>query len=135
LYPLYLYFIAINVQSLEPGVYCYVPHGHRLQLLAALPSGLDLGKLAGFGEIEYAKAGLIFMYVYRLYENSRKYGDLGLSFALIEAGATAQNIHLAATAMGVGSCDVGGYKKRACERLIAVDGLSEHVVHMTVVGK
>lgn len=135
LYPLYLYFVALNVQSLEPGIYCYVPQGHGVQHLAALPSGLDLGKLAGFGEIEYAKAGLVFMYVYRLYENSRKYGDLGLSFALIEAGATAQNIALAATAMGVGTCDVGGYKKRACERLISVDGLSEHVVHMTVVGK
>ena len=41
-------------------------------------------------------------YVSSVYENSRKYGDLGLMFAVIEAGEIAAHLHLICTATKIG---------------------------------
>lgn len=135
LFPIHLYFLALNVAGLDPGIYRYVPPRAGIVREGPLPAGLQLGTLGEYGEMQTDKASLLFIYVYRLFENSRKYGDLGLAFAFMEIGATLQNIHLTCTSLGIGSCDVGGIKKRACERLIGVDGLSDHVMHLTLVGK
>jgi SagB-type dehydrogenase family enzyme len=73
-------------------------------------------------------------YVYSVYDNSRKYGDLGLTFAVVEAGEIAAHIHLLCTATKVGSSDLGGWEKVQTERFLGVDGLSNHLVHATVIG-
>jgi len=135
LHPIYLYFVATHVESFEPGLYRYVPHGHAVELVTPLAPDFDLTQLGSFAEMDHTKIAILFLYVYHFYENARKYGDLGLSFALLESGAIAENIHLTCTALGLGSCDIGGIKKRACEKLVDLDSLSEHVIHMTVAGK
>src|SRR5207249_9828999 len=98
----------------------------------ALP---EVWTLAAFSEIEAGKAAFLVAYVYNLFENSRKYGESGLGFAFLEAGALAAHIHLICTALGLGSCDVGGFAKRRFERLLDADGLSRHMIHLTVIGK
>ncbi|MDQ5826603.1 MAG: nitroreductase family protein, partial [Chloroflexota bacterium] len=84
--------------------------------------------------LEPANVNVAVYYVYSVYDNSRKYGDLGLMFAVIEAGEIAAHIHLICTATNVGSCDLGGWEKVQTERFIGVDGLSKHLVHATVIG-
>ena len=135
LFPIHLYFVAFNIADLEPAVYRYLPSRSGIVRVCSLPSGFTPGTLAEYGEMQVDKASLLFMYVYRLFENARKYGDLGLAFALMEIGATLQNIHLTCTSLGIGSCDIGGVKKRACEKLIGADGMTDHVLHLTLVGK
>ena len=76
-----------------------------------------------------------FFYVYDMYVNSRKYGDAGTAYAFIEAGETAQNIQLMATALGYGSCDIGGYEKQYVEKSLKLDGITKHVIHTTIIGK
>jgi SagB-type dehydrogenase family enzyme len=73
--------------------------------------------------------------VYNLYDNSRKYGDGGVVFGLIEVGAILQNLHLARTALGLAGCDQGGYDKQMIEKMLDLDGLTSHVVHVTMVGQ
>lgn len=75
------------------------------------------------------------IFVYNLYQNSRKYGDSGVVFGLIEVGAILQNLHLARTALALAGCDQGSYDKQAIERMLGLDGLTRHVVHVTVVGQ
>src|SRR3972149_7867776 len=91
----------------------------------------DFEAIAEWGlNIDASKVNVGIFYVYALYENSRKYGDMGMTFAIIEAGEISENVHLVSTAMNIASCDVGAYEKAKSERFLGVDGLSKHIVHL-----
>lgn len=64
-----------------------------------------------------ARAQITFVYDART--NSPKYGARGLDFALLEAGHAAQNLTLAATALGIGSRCIGSLShpilREACD--------------------
>jgi len=136
LYPVDLFVVALNVEKLPPQAYRYLPKSHALKPVdnsgAPLP---EVTRLAQFFEIEAEKAAFLIGYVYNFYENSRKYGEQGMGFAFIETGAIAAHVHLLCTALGLGSCDVGGFSKRRLERLFHADGVTRHMIHLTVVGK
>jgi SagB-type dehydrogenase family enzyme len=136
--PISLYLVLNNVATLEDGIYLYLPFGHSLKKVMAFDEQkrkdhLALGRSWGIN-IEPGKVNLTMYYVYTVYENSRKYGDLGLLFGVIEAGEIAAHVHLVCTAMKVGSSDLGGWEKVQTERLLGVDGLSKQLVHTTVIG-
>lgn len=134
LYPIDLFVLALNIEGLKTGAYRYAPKHHALK-----PAGTaeppDLRGLAQFGEIAVEQSSFMIGYVYNLFRNARKYGDAALAFALIETGAMAAHVHLVCTALGLGSCDVGSFSKGKFERLFDADGVSRHMVHLTVVGK
>jgi SagB-type dehydrogenase family enzyme len=134
LYPIDLFIVALNIEKLPRGAYRYIPKSHALKAVgaAALPEIRTLGQ---FSEIQTEKAACLIAYVYNFFENSRKYGEAGLAFAFIEAGGIAAHVHLLSTALGLASCDVGGFAKRRFERLLEVDGISRHIIHLTLIGK
>jgi SagB-type dehydrogenase family enzyme len=134
LYPVDLFVLALNVEGLKPGPYRYVPKHQALRLLGPAEAP-EVRTLAQFGQVEAERSGFMIGYVYDLFRNARKYGDAGLTFALIETGAIAAHVHLTCTALGLGSCDVGSFSKPKFERLFEADGVSRHMVHLTVVGK
>ncbi len=136
--PISLYLVVHNVEKLEDGIYIYLPFDHSLKKVMVFneqkrKDHLALGLSWGMN-VEPAKVNLTIYYVYTVYENSRKYGDMGLSFAFVEAGEIAANIHLVCTATKVGSSDMGGWEKVQTERFLGIDGLSKQLVHATVVG-
>src|SRR5262249_30093733 len=135
LYPIDLFVLSLNVGQLNSGAYRYIPKHHALKPIGSPELPANLRRLAQFGEIQVEKAGFFLGYVYKFFENARKYGESALGFAFIEAGAIAAHIHLICTAIGLGSCDVGSYSKGRFERLFAADGVSRHMIHLTVVGK
>ena len=135
LYPIDLFVLSFNVDHLTAGAYRYLPKPHALKPVGSTGPLPELRRLAQFGEIEIEKAGFMVGYVYNVFENARKYGDAALGFAFIETGAIAAQIHLLATALGIGSCDVGSFSKSRFERLFGADGISRHMIHMTVIGK
>ena len=134
LYPIDLCFFALNISGIENGVYKYVPEHHALKKQSSLDENFDLISMAQMQELDYKNASLFFVFVYKLFENTRKYGDSGLAFALIEAGEISENIHLVCTALGCGACDIGGYIKHDLEKKMGLDGLSQHVIHTLLVG-
>ena len=138
LYPIYLYIAALNINNLEKGIYKYMPFTHSLERIK-LFNDKDLEKYYNdnvFGRgIDLRKAALSIYYVYSIYENSRKYGDMALQFALIETGEIAQNIQLTAAASGILACDIGGFNKTISEDLLNIDGNTNHVVHLTLLSK
>jgi len=135
LYPVELYVLALNVEQLVTGAYRYLPRFHALKPIGPLGRSFSISGMAQFGEIEVEKASFLLAYVYNVFENARKYGESGLAFALIEAGSIATNVHLICTALGAGSCDVGSFSKHRFERLLDADGISRHMIHLTVIGK
>lgn len=138
LYPIYLYIAALNINNLDKGIYKYMPFTHSLERIK-LFNDEDLenyykNNVFG-GSIDLRKTALSVYYVYSIYENSRKYGDMGLQFALIETGEIAQNIQLTAAASGILACDIGGFNKTLSEDLLNIDGSTNHVVHLTLLSK
>lgn len=136
--PISLYLVIQNVEKLEDGVYIYLPFDHSLKKTMPLTAQkrkqhFNLG-LSWGTNVEPAKVNVTIYYVYSVYENSRKYGDLGTIFAMVEAGEIAANIHLVCTATKIGSSDMGGWEKVQTERFLGIDGLSKHLVHTTVAG-
>ncbi len=136
--PISLYLVLHNIESLEDGIYIYLPFHHSLKKVLAFDEQkrqehLALGVSWGTN-VEPAKVNIAMYYVYSVYENSRKYGDMGTIFALIEAGEIAAHVHLVSTAIKVGSSDMGGWEKVQTERFLGIDGLSKQLVHATVVG-
>lgn len=137
LYPIYLYIAIFNTQGLEDGLYVYLPLTHALGVIKIFDEKEKnrLYQMAEWGlDIDEKKVNFMIFYVYKMYENARKYGDMALLFALIESGQISQNIHLTSTALNLASCDIGGYEKVPLEKFLGIDGLSKHLVNLTLVG-
>lgn len=137
LYPITLYFVAFNVKGLEKGIYTYLPLTQSIRLIRRL-SDADLeeyDRISTFGiNIDNKTLGIAVYYVYSLYDNSRKYGDMAMQFSYIEAGEIAENIQLTATGLDLAATDIGGYEKGPAESFLGIDGLTKHVVHLTLIG-
>lgn len=135
LYPIDLYFIPQEVKDLKDNaVYKYVPEKNSIKEIRNLKKDFSYKHIAQLENIDNSNANLFLIYVYKIYENSRKYGDTGLVFALLEAGGISQNVHLVCTSLNYGSCDIGGFDKHKIEALLDIDGLSQHVIHSTIIG-
>lgn len=137
LYPVSLYFVAFNVEGLEQGIYVYLPLMHAIRLVRKLDRREmdEYDRISNFGiNIENDTLGIAIYYVYSLYDNSRKYGDMAMQFAYIEAGEIAENIQLTATALNLAATDIGGYEKGLTEAFLGLDGLTKYILHLTLVG-
>ncbi|KGR72268.1 SagB/ThcOx family dehydrogenase [Streptococcus phocae subsp. salmonis] len=132
LYPITLFFYARHIEQLTDGFYEYLPYQHALRCHQL--SDEDIRTFAEFGTINAQDSNLVLIYAYDYLKNTRKYGNQATAYAFIEAGEIAQNIHLTALALVYGSLDIGGYNKEYLEEKLGLDGLSQHVIHMTVVG-
>lgn len=119
------------------GIYTYLPLTQSVRLIRKLSEAdiEEYNRISAFGiNIDNDKLGIAVYYVYSLYDNSRKYGDMAMQFGYIEAGEIAENIQLAATCMDLAATDIGGYEKGLTERFLGIDGLTKHVIHLTLVG-
>jgi len=136
LYPVTLFVHALRVGGLDPGPYEYLPYSHSLRpvhLPGTEPAPAT--ELFRSPDLDVNRAAVVLTFVYNLLHNSRKYGDGGVVFGLIEVGAILQNVHLTRTALALAGCDQGGYDKQRIERALGLDGHTRHVVHVTVVGQ
>jgi len=99
LYPLQLYLAQ------RDGVFRYLPEGHKLVKV----SGRDV-RAALSTQASVQGAPLDFVIVGDFAKARARFGERAERFVSLEAGHVAQNIHLQAVALGLGSVPVGGYK-------------------------
>lgn len=132
LYPLELYLVVGRVDGLAPGVYRYIPGTHTLQMKKEGDIRDDLSDAAlGQPQVRKAPAVLVFSVVYE--RITRKYGERGKRYALIEAGHAAQNVYLQAESLGLGTVSVGAFSD---DDVHAVTGMSgdEEAIYILPVG-
>lgn len=117
LYPLEIYLVAGNVQTLSPGIYRYEPNNHEMIMIAVGDIREELSA-ASFGQpaVREGAINLVFTAVYR--KTTRKYGDRGIQYVHMETGHAAQNICLQATAMDLGAVTIGAFNKDNVERIL-----------------
>jgi SagB-type dehydrogenase family enzyme len=132
LYPLELYAVVLDVESVEPGVHHYNPYRHRLSLVRTAEREAAAAALV---DPELAANAAALVVVTAMFWRSRfKYGLRGYRFALLEAGHVMQNALLAAAALGVPARPLGGYYDRLLDALVGADSLDEASVYALLLG-
>lgn len=135
LYPLELYVLILN-GTMPSGLYHYRADNEDLELIRSDHS-IDEIKLMVQSDpyVMVEDCSAIILTTAVVERLLIKYGDRGYRFILQESGMVAQNISLIATALGLGSCILGGYDDFKINRFIGVDGVFEAVNNLVVIGK
>jgi len=134
LYPLELYVLAQQVEDLPGGVWHYVPLGHRLEQVHAYPLPKLLTSEMFLGQPYLIDCAAI-IFITAIVERSMwKYEDRGYRYILLEAGHVAQNLNLCATAMDLGSLNLGGFFDRDVLSLLRADPDQEIALYGIAVG-
>jgi len=132
LFPLELYFYQRGeVAGLAPGIYHYSPVENALRLLQ--PGNFDeriADALVGF-QSGLARQLSVVIFITAMFQRSIfKYRNKGYRFCLLEAGHVAQNMNLAATGLGMGVIDLGGFFDRRVDALLGLDGIHHSILYM-----
>lgn len=136
LYPIDLLFAAINVDGLDRGVYRYEPLHHAL---SAAGERQSVGALLECFAVPQSAIALerscgLLLLVGQPRRSVRKYGQRGMRFVLMEAGAIAHSVALAATALGYGSVDCASVYDDEVHEVLGLDGVETTLLHAIVVG-
>ena len=132
LYPLDLYVAAPAVAGLEERLHHFDPLRSCLEMLGPVGRG-QLEPLTPYPEL-VARASAVLFLTATFWRSRFKYGQRGYRFALLEAGHVAQNVLLAATALGLSAVPLGGFFDRQVNALLEVDGLHEAALYVIPVG-
>jgi SagB-type dehydrogenase family enzyme len=134
LYPLELYAAVLRVSELEPGLYHYDPLSPGLEVVRSRLPEEELEAVSTYPGIVSSCAVLIL--VAAIFGRTRfKYGLRGYRFALLEAGHVAQNVVLAAAALGLAAVPLGAFYDRRTDALLGLDGVNESTLYTIALGR
>lgn len=120
LYPIELYLCVYNVEGLEVGIYKYLPHKHSLQLVKNKDVRNSLAR-AALGQ-EWVRDGNAAIVIAAVFERTtRKYGNRGINYVYFEAGCVAENIHLQAETLKIGTVVVGAFYDDEVKNLLLME--------------
>lgn len=105
-FPVELYLISYNIDDLKKGAYHYNMKDNSLELL--LEEDLTKQRRELISPYLENPVGTIF-FTSVIARSEVKYGLRAYPYSLIEAGHMGQNIQLAASEIGIGSCPVSGF--------------------------
>ncbi|RKX69321.1 nitroreductase [candidate division WOR-3 bacterium] len=113
-YPLYIYLVR------KEGLYLYHPEDHSLEEISKKDLRRDVTTAAlhqGF----ISQAPAVFVICARYERTTNRYGDRGIRYVHIEVGHAAQNLHLMAVGLGLGSVPVGAFYDAELKRVLKTD--------------
>jgi SagB-type dehydrogenase family enzyme len=129
-------YLAVNrVETLEPGLYRYLPLTHQLIFLEASDKLPELLTAANLGQRFVGQAACVFIWSCMPYRAEWRYMNHAHKNMLLDAGHICQNLYLGAEALGLGTCAIGAYDQAAMDALLELDGEDEYVVYLAPVGK
>lgn len=129
------YVIALDIEGLERGIHRYLPVEHEL---CTLLTGEDLPPRivpAVLGQRFVAEAAAVLVWTAIPYRMEWRYGDVAHKVIALDAGHVCQNLYLACSAVGAGTCAVAAYHQVLMDQLIGVDGEEEFTIYLAPVGK
>lgn len=136
LYPIDLYLAALNVRNLERGIYQYDPLKDKLWQTGERSDVENLLQCFAVPDevISISRANVIFLLVGQSWRTMRKYGNRGMRYIFLEAGAMAENIDLATVALGFGSVECASIYDDEAHEAMNLDGLYQTILHTVIVG-
>jgi len=133
LYPLDVYVLIgeNGVEKIEAGLYLYLPKEHSISLISKGDRRKEIAS-ASLGQRWMAKAPVIFVITAEYQRITRKYGERGIRYALIEAGHVGQNLFLQAEALGLGAGIVGAFNDLEVSKVAGLPSKHEPLLIMPV---
>jgi SagB-type dehydrogenase family enzyme len=102
LYPLTIYVVK------KDGLFRYIPDGHKLVEVSSEDKRPSLGR-ASLGQSYIVDAPVNIVLAANFAITQAKYGPRAFRYVCMEIGHVAENIHLQAVAMGLGSVPIGAF--------------------------
>jgi SagB-type dehydrogenase family enzyme len=133
LYPIETYLVVQAVTGIEPGIYHYAVKGHALEGLRFGQYGHETTQ-AALGQKMCLNAAVVFIWTAVFARSKWKYEERAYRYVYLDAGHIAENLALAATSIGLGTCQIGALFDDEVNAIVGVDGTDESVVYMSVVG-
>ncbi len=130
LYPLDVYVAARRVVGVAPGLYRFDPLETALEALG--PGDPVVEATANPGLAAGAAATVVFAATF--WRSRFKYGLRASRYALLEAGHAAQNLLLAATALGLAAVPLGGFFDDRLDAALELDGVNRSSLYVVCVG-
>jgi SagB-type dehydrogenase family enzyme len=133
LFPIETYLIANNVDGLEKALYHYSIKPHILEELEVADFSRAITR-AALGQEMLIRAAVVFVWTAIFDRSKWKYRQRAYRYVYLDAGHIAQNLALAATSIGLGSCQVGAFFDDEVNKIVGVDGEEESAIYLSVVG-
>jgi SagB-type dehydrogenase family enzyme len=134
LYPVETYLCINNVKGLERVLYHYMLEEHILAQLIAADYREKIAH-AGMEQVMLKRAAAVFIWTGIVRRCTVKYRQRGYRYIYLNVGHIGQNLSLAAEELGLGCCMVGAFYDDEMNRLLHLDGKTETVIYLGVVGK
>jgi SagB-type dehydrogenase family enzyme len=128
------YIYASRIESLDKGIYRYLPVENALCPEIAYAPGLEEKLNVALGG-QLWDAAAYFIWTSLPYRMEWRYGPVSSKIIAIDAGHVCQNLYLACEAIGCGTCGIGAYRQELLDGLLGVDGQEEFAVYAAPVGK
>lgn len=132
------YFLVLNVDGLKPGMYHYLPMEHKIELLkeANLDDTdlMDQVTKSVSGQKWALKANVIFYYSVVPYRCEWRYSYNAQRVMMIDAGHVTENLYLACSALGAGTCAIAAIGHEAASGLFDLDEEEETIFYCAPVG-
>ncbi len=125
-YPLELFVVKSD------GFFHYLPAEHSLEKLTEQDLRSALASAAWEQEF-VAAAPLTLVFAAQFSRTTKRYGQRGIRYVYMEAGHAAQNVHLQAEALGLGSVAVGAFDDSSVSKVLSLPDYLEPI-YMVVVG-
>ncbi len=133
LYPIETYLVVNKVKDLPNGVYHYAIRSHALEELKLGDFGIKAAN-AALDQLMCAKAAVVFIWTAIFQRSKWKYGQRAYRYIYLDAGHIGENLALASTSLGLGSCQIGALFDDEVNDIIDVNGTNESTIYMSVVG-
>jgi SagB-type dehydrogenase family enzyme len=101
----------------KDGLYRYLPGSHGLKREMDKDIRKDIAN-AALGQGFIAKAGMVVVITAVFERTALRYGNRAVRYVHIEVGHCAQNIHLEAVALGLGSVPIGAFNDEKLSTLL-----------------
>lgn len=113
------------------GLFRYIPQHHALKKEKTGDMRSEIAECA-LNQMFIADAGIVFVITGIFERTTRRYGERGVQYVHNEVGHCAQNIHLAAVALGLGSVPIGAFNDGELKQLLELD--DERPLYIVPVG-
>ena len=133
LYPLLVHIVVGQVDGMEQGVYNYCPAEHDMVRVAEGDRRLDLAT-AAYDQEQVQHAAVVIALSAAYERIVQKYGQRGVPYTHMEAGMAAENVHLQAAALGLGTVIMGAFDDDRVRELIEL-GINEKPLVLMPVGR
>jgi SagB-type dehydrogenase family enzyme len=125
-YPLELFVVTGD------GFFRYLPAKHSLEKLTEQDLRAALAS-AAWGQEFIEAAPLTLVFAAQFSRTTNHYGRRGVRYVYMEAGHAAQNVHLQAEALGLGSVAVGAFDDSSVSKVLSLPNDLEPI-YMVVIG-